>query len=313
MKRTLAWCVGTIGAMIASPAGAQWYMQGDPCGPPPTLPGYVIMLPPAAVAQRAQACQQEREAAAQQRQAEIAAEQAREAEAQRQAELAQAAAQAREQAQRAALAAAQLAAETSPDNFCREPDTARILINQYNGLDWELPRKVVDIEHLVTIKKDAGSGILVCHGVWVHTDGEKIEGTMTMHPNVAGDMIVSWKPEHWEPQYSTWVPPQPAPTAPVTASAPPSAPSQSVSSAFDQGLADRKAWETWFAGTSGDYRAGALYWSAQRSLAHPGSCSVLGGDGTVGCVAAQGRLSISDARRKSEPDYRQGWNSYSAQ
>ncbi len=37
-------------------------------------------------------------------------------------------------------------------------------------------------------------------------------------------------------------------------------------SAFDQGLADRRQWETWFSSLSGSYREGALFSSAQRSL-----------------------------------------------
>jgi serine/threonine protein kinase len=84
--------------------------------------------------------------------------------------------------------------------------------------------------------------------------------------------------------------------------------------AFDQGLADRKGWETWFNALSSDYHEGARYWSAQRSLPKPGSCFGPGGqslgDWTAGCIAAQQRLAPTDARRKSEPEYRQGWNSY---
>ncbi|MGA9865021.1 MAG: hypothetical protein WBQ75_01120 [Acetobacteraceae bacterium] len=84
---------------------------------------------------------------------------------------------------------------------------------------------------------------------------------------------------------------------------------------FQQGLSDRQSWETWFASLSGDYRIGAEYWSGQRSKPRPGSC--LGasgetlGDVTAGCLAAQQRLAPVDARRKTEPDYRLGFNSYS--
>jgi hypothetical protein len=84
--------------------------------------------------------------------------------------------------------------------------------------------------------------------------------------------------------------------------------------AFDQGLADRRGWETWFNSLSGAYHEGARYWSAQRSLPKPGSCFGPGGQSfgewTVGCIAAQQRLAATDVRRKSEPEYRQGWNSY---
>ena len=64
--------------------------------------------------------------------------------------------------------------------------------------------------------------------------------------------------------------------------------------AFDQGLADRKGWETWFNALSSDRHEGARYWSAQRSLPKPGSCFGPGGqslgDWTAGCIAAQQRL-----------------------
>jgi len=100
----------------------------------------------------------------------------------------------------------------------------------------------------------------------------------------------------------------------ATASAPTPFPAPSdVSPAFQQGLSDRQAWEVWFASTSGEYHNGALYWSAQRSSPHPGSCTAIGGEATAGCLAAQLRLGPSDSRRKREPDYRLGWNSYATQ
>lgn len=83
---------------------------------------------------------------------------------------------------------------------------------------------------------------------------------------------------------------------------------------FRQGLADRTAWENWFGGLAGERRAGAFYWSAQRSLTHPGSCLGTGGTNlgefTLGCAEAQRMLAMTDVRRKSEPDYRIGWNAY---
>ena len=78
------------------------------------------------------------------------------------------------------------------------------------------------------------------------------------------------------------------------------------------GQRDRKDWELWFAGTAGQYRAGARYWTTQRSLAQPGSCSLpkKPGEWTDGCIAAQQRLGPTDVRRHAEPEYRRGWNSY---
>jgi hypothetical protein len=164
----------------------------------------------------------------------------------------------------------------------------------------------VDIENLATVRIDSEKGILVCHGIWVHTNGVRLEGTMTMRPNVAGNTIVSWEKDHRQPPVPVVAPV--APQTPALATAPPN-----VSPAFQQGLADRGAWEDWLAATSGDFRNGATYWSAHRSLPRPSSCNTLGGDATAGCLAAQARLKASDARRKREPDYRQGWNSYPTQ
>jgi hypothetical protein len=90
-------------------------------------------------------------------------------------------------------------------------------------------------------------------------------------------------------------------------------PSRSTS-ALDVGLADRRAYEEWFASLTGDFKRGAKYWAGQRSLPKPGSCYLAdgtsAGEWTEGCLAAQRQLAPSDRRRKAEPDYRQGWNAY---
>ena len=87
-------------------------------------------------------------------------------------------------------------------------------------------------------------------------------------------------------------------------------------SAFDEGAADRKAWEVWFATTSGATRAGAEFWADQRSLSNRVTCAAAArastSDGPAwldGCVAARGRLDPTDVRRSAEPEYRRGWNS----
>jgi hypothetical protein len=86
------------------------------------------------------------------------------------------------------------------------------------------------------------------------------------------------------------------------------------SKAHMEGAADRRAWETWFGGLSGAYKDGAEYWTGQRSTPQPGSCYGPAGqnlgDWTAGCLDAKRSLALSDIRRKSEPDYRAGWNSY---
>jgi len=126
------------------------------------------------------------------------------------------------------------------------------------------------------------------------------------------------QPEAQQPGTSTTAP-RPALSAPVpltpapTVTTAPSQPETQTSAAFRQGQADRQSWETWFAGVTGDYRAGADYWAAHRSLPSPGSCSAAppstGADWTAGCFAAQQKLATVDVRRKTEPDYRLGWNS----
>ena len=78
---------------------------------------------------------------------------------------------------------------------------------------------------------------------------------------------------------------------------------------FQKGLADRSKWESWYGSLSGDLQAGAYYWAGQRSLAHPGPC-----EGSsmfiTGWQQAKERLTAADALRKSEPDYKLGWNAY---
>jgi len=92
-------------------------------------------------------------------------------------------------------------------------------------------------------------------------------------------------------------------------------PAPSPDRAYTEGLADRTAWETWLNGQQGDYRAGAFYWSGQRSLPKPGSCEVPGHSKawSDGCLAARGHLALPDARRRSEPKYKAGWNSFTTE
>jgi hypothetical protein len=90
------------------------------------------------------------------------------------------------------------------------------------------------------------------------------------------------------------------------------APEPTISS-YDRGLADRTAWEQWFAGLSGDLQAGAYWWSGQRSLPNPGTCNnpAVSQLFVAGCEAAMTRLTPTDARRRLSAEYRRGWNEYS--
>jgi hypothetical protein len=82
---------------------------------------------------------------------------------------------------------------------------------------------------------------------------------------------------------------------------------------FLQGQADRQAWEAWFNAQAGEFRAGAEYWVTHRSDAKPVSCAAIARSMSVqwaaGCRAAADRLAGPDRRRKSEREYRAGWNS----
>src|ERR1044072_3193957 len=88
---------------------------------------------------------------------------------------------------------------------------------------------------------------------------------------------------------------------------------QTTSSSFDQGVADRDTWEHWTASLSGAELDGVTFWSSQRSLPRPGTCTgpaSIPAEWRRGCVEAQRRLALIDVRRKSEPDYKSGWNSW---
>lgn len=129
--------------------------------------------------------------------------------------------------------------------------------------------------------------------------------------------------------YDSFVPPPvaapryaPAPAVPVAPSVPPAAypapaPADSAwlqpSKAYLDGQQDRRVWEAWIGGLSGGMREGAEWWAGIRSSARPPQCSAAPSASdqqaaVVGCNAARVRLAPSDRRRRSEPDYRQGWN-----
>jgi hypothetical protein len=102
----------------------------------------------------------------------------------------------------------------------------------------------------------------------------------------------------------------PDPPAPQTAPSVPSVPLANLPPMFQKGLADRTAWEQWFQSLLfGEYRDGAEYWAGQRSLSPPGTCYG-SGDFNERCVEAKERLDPTDRLRKSNPDYKLGWNAY---
>jgi hypothetical protein len=80
--------------------------------------------------------------------------------------------------------------------------------------------------------------------------------------------------------------------------------------AYQGGLRDRDAWENWFGTLQGDYKTGAFYWASQRSLPNPGSCKQMNDQFYAGCAEAKVKLAAADALRKTEPNYKAGWNAW---
>ena len=80
---------------------------------------------------------------------------------------------------------------------------------------------------------------------------------------------------------------------------------------FQHGLADGIAWRQWTGELykiSQEAHDGAAYWAGQRSLANPGSCINASINFQTGCEEAKKRLAMPDVLRKTQPDYRKGWN-----
>ena len=104
--------------------------------------------------------------------------------------------------------------------------------------------------------------------------------------------------------------------SPEQFSSQPSSPAPPVPSnpAFTQGVAERQAYEAWFAALEPTTQGGAAYWAENRSRAAKGenvSCSPPGASWLwmQGCRGAMQTLSRSDKRRLADADYRAGWNS----
>jgi hypothetical protein len=220
---------------------------------------------------------QARVQAAQEEAAATRAKAAAAAQAREQARAEQDAIRERARAEQDAIRAAKAAADrqNSPNNLCRDPDVARQLITDFNSLATWQP-EAVDIEHLttnvgVTAKRN-------CHGIFVLTNGRRLEGNLIYRKNVAGDTIVAWVDGGAAslPEIAPSTAPSSMPPHQVADSTAPTNDTQPApikgDAMFQKGLSDRTSWETWFNGLQGDQKTGAFYWTGQRSLSHPGSC-----------------------------------------
>lgn len=110
---------------------------------------------------------------------------------------------------------------------------------------------------------------------------------------------------------------QPQRTSPTYSSPSPPAQAQNttpVLTAFDRGSNDRRIWENWFNGLTGGYQQGAAYWAEKRSDSLKPTCfdpqGQSYGDFTNGCLAAKNLITPFDVNRRSDPEYKRGWNAY---
>ena len=95
------------------------------------------------------------------------------------------------------------------------------------------------------------------------------------------------------------------------------APASEPTTAYARGVADFDAQQAWFNGQTGDRRAGADYWSANRNVRAHASCARAAENYrddrqeealfAAGCQAAKRVLDPIDARR-ADPQYRDGFN-----
>ena len=103
-------------------------------------------------------------------------------------------------------------------------------------------------------------------------------------------------------------PPAPVRHVPVYAAALPPDP-QSVS--YQQGLADRDSWDSWYGKLDGSMKQGAQFWADNRGRPNAQQCRVhasYGNDWLDGCTSAQRRLAAPDERRRTDAQYRNGWD-----
>lgn len=91
-------------------------------------------------------------------------------------------------------ASAQLAAENSPENYCRDRKTAGDLMDYFNGLQAaaDFSTRAVDIDHLTTIRFDTEHQAISCHGSFVLQNGSEVVGTMSTRLNVAGRLLTEF-------------------------------------------------------------------------------------------------------------------------
>ncbi len=86
--------------------------------------------------------------------------------------------------------------------------------------------------------------------------------------------------------------------------------SPGVQSLEATGRSDRSEFEQWIGGLTGEQRRGADFWTQERSKPRPASCTSASSNAEflANCQEAQRRLAWPDVRRRTEAEYRSGWN-----
>jgi hypothetical protein len=100
---------------------------------------------------------------------------------------------------------------------------------------------------------------------------------------------------------------------PGGAAPPPPSSNQQASAqtpSFAAGRAARMDYEQWYGSLDGEYKQGAGWWASHRSAGRV-TCTTEPHTATwmLGCSGAQRRLEPADQRRRTDADFRAGWNS----
>lgn len=189
--------------------------------------------------------------------------------------------------------------------------------NAFSTEQWYAPSTGIAIlEAGTVVSENRGSNLC---SILLDTSRGRVRFYFTTAVGVGGGVIVSrvavrevaLEAPPVRPAYVPFTPPPQAPmTQPVSlpTAAPPTVDPNYA--AFSSGRSQRIAWETFIGGVVGDEHDGAVFWSGQRSLRNPASCSTAPTDlFRRGCEEAQAILGPSDVLRKTNPAYRLGWNS----
>lgn len=195
-------------------------------------------------------------------------------------------------------------------------------------------KKITDPTALIGVHSASVEGAETAEAMAVTTAMARDTATLGVPPGIIGKMVVAtagqmeWLTQRDLTSMGVIITQADAPRSPSPAvAAPPAAVSQGGVAAvapppvptaepvtFRQGFADRQGWEQWFATLTEQYLDGATFWAEHRSDHKTPSCYGNGGGDlgafTAGCLSAQQRLSPADVRRKGDPEYRRGWNSF---